>query len=672
MTNYNFEAETWRVLELLTHSIYSNKEIFLRELISNSSDAIDKARLKSLTDVNFLWDDSDFKIFIEVDDKKNTITIEDNGIWMTKQEMISNLWTIAKSGTKEFLEKLEKAKENKEHNLIWQFWVGFYSAFMIADKVEVESKSGLDSKAHKWISDWKTGYEVENSDRTKRWTKITLFVNEANKELLEEWKIRELVKKYSNYVSTPIMMKAYDPRTEEEKQKEPKEMDFEQVNETKPLWKKDKKDVTEEEYKSLYQSISFDWNNPLFSLQTAVDWLVSYKSILFSPKEQNMYQNLTDPNLDFWPKLYVQNVLILEHSKELLPIYLRFISGVIETNDLPLNISREMLQSNSTLDRIKKSLTKKVISEFWKILKNKREDYEVFWKNYWKVLKEWIYYDFELKEDIASVSLFKSYSENKYITLEEYLQKAPTKTEKVKCDHDEHWHHCCHECSEEEEKTHSHCHEHKEETKEVKKIYYIIAKSESEARISPFLSQFKKAWVDVLILTDAIDSFWVTALDEYKGTKLVSIAASDIELEEKTEEQKQEEQKQKQDFKSLSDFIKNIIWEDKIEEVVLNNNLGENLWALKTPKNWIDPQLEKMMRAMGQEVPAQKRIFELNPENKLVSMMKTEFEKDVKSDKLADAIKYSYYQAVLIEWWELENMGEFIALTNKFAGEYLD
>lgn len=647
MANYNFEAETWRVLELLTHSIYSNKEIFLRELISNSSDAIDKARIKSLTDINFLGNDSDFKIFITIDKEKNTITIEDNGIWMTKDELISNLGTIAKSGTKEFLEKLEKAKENRDHNLIWQFWVGFYSSFMVADKVEVETKSPLEEKSHKWISDWKTNYQIEESNREKRWTKITLFINEANKNLVEDWKIRELVKKYSNYVSTPIMMIAYDPRTEEEKQKEPKVMDFEQVNETKPIWKKDKKDITEEEYKNLYQSVSFDWNSPLFSLNNSVDWLVSYKSILFSPKEQNMYQNLADPNLDFWPKLYVQNVLILEHSKEILPTYLRFISWVIETNDLPLNISREMLQNNSTLEKIKKSLTKKLLSELQKNLKEKRSDYEIFWKNYGKILKEWIYYDYDLKEEIASTSLFKSLNTNNLISLDEYLEKAPEKKSIEK-----HWDH--------------------EHEIILKNIYYIIAKSENEAKSSPFISQFKEHNTDVLIFTDAIDSFWVNNLTEYKWAKFVSITTSDVELEEKTEEQKEAEKTQNENFKSLFDFIKNTIWEEKIEEVKLNKNLWENLWALKTPKNWIDPQLEKMMRAMWQEVPTQKRILELNPKNKLVEMMKNELEKDLKSEKLQDTIKYAYYQAILLEWWEIKNISEFVNLTNKFATKYLD
>lgn len=671
MTNYNFEAETWRVLELLTHSIYSNKEIFLRELISNSSDAIDKARLKSLTDINFLGSDADFKIFITVDKEKNTITVEDNGIWMTKEEMISHLWTIAKSWTKEFLEKLEKAKENAEHNLIWQFWVWFYSSFMVADKVEVESKSWLDTKAHKWISDWKTWYMIEESDREKRWTKITLFVNEANKELVEEWKLKELIKKYSNYVWVPIMMKAYDPRTEEEKQKEPKEMDFEQVNETKPLWKKDKKDITEDEYKALYQSVSFDWNNPLFTLHNNVDGMVSYKSILFSPKEQNMYQNLADPNLDFWPKLYVQNVLILEHSKELLPTYLRFISWIIETNDLPLNISREMLQSNTTLEKIKKWLTKKILWELKKTIDNKKDDYEIFWKNYGKILKEWIYYDYELKEEIAGFSLFKTLNEEKFVTLEQYLEKAPNKVKS-----EEKW--CCdghchnHEANNEEHSCEcSHNHNEKKDFAR-KNIYYIIAKSEVEAKASPFISQFKEAGVDVLILTDAIDSFWVNNLTEFKWAKFVSITTSDIELEEKTEEQKQEEIKQNDDFKSLWEFIKNILWEDKIENVILNSNLWENIWALKLWKNWIDPQLEKMMRAMWQEVPVQKRIFELNPKTKFVDLMKKEFEKDTKSEKLSDAIKYSYYQAILLEGWELKDISEFINLTNKFAGKYLD
>ncbi|NVP17273.1 molecular chaperone HtpG [Candidatus Gracilibacteria bacterium] len=646
MSKHNFEAETGRILELLTHSIYSNKEIFLRELISNSSDAIDKARLKSLTDTTFLGDDNEFKITIEIDDKNKALVITDNGIGMTKEELVSHLGTIAKSGTKEFIEKLQKAKEDSAHNLIGQFGVGFYSSFMVADKVEVESKSALDPKAHKWISDGKSDYEISESDKQTRGTKITLFINEANTELLKEWKIKELVKKYSNYVGVPIMMRAYDSRTEEEKQKEPKIMDFEQINETKPIWKKDKKDIKVEEYKEFYQSISFDWNEPLFTIHNNAEGVVSYKSILFSPKDLNMYQNLSDPNLDFGPKLYVQNVLILEHAKDLLPIWLRFISGVVETSDLPLNISREMLQSNNTLDKIKKGLTKKVVNELVKTQKEKRDDYIKFWSNYGKIVKEGIHYEFDLKEQIAEASLFKTINNSIFISLDEYLEKAPIKNIEVDV-------------------------EGKKENKEVKTIYYIIAKSENEAIASPYMAQFREKNIDVLVLTDAIDSFIVQSFNEYKGAKLVSITSSDIELEEKTTEEKKIEETKKQDYKSLFDLIKNTIGDEKIEDVVLNDKLGTALGALKTPKNGIDPQLEKMMKAMGQTVPKQKRILELNSKNPLVDTMKKEFDSDVKSTKLNDTIKYAYYQAILLEGGEIENISEFVELTNKFASSYL-
>jgi len=643
---HNFEAETWRVLELLTHSIYSNKEIFLRELISNSSDAIDKARIKSLTDSDYLKEGENFEIKVYTDEENSLIIIEDNGVWMTQEELINNLWTIAKSGTKEFVEKLQKAKEDWEHNLIGQFWVGFYSAFMVSDKVEVETKSQESDKSYTWSSDWKTGYEISDAKREARWTTIRLHLNEANKEFLAEWKLKELVKKYSNYVGVPIMMKEYDSRSEEEKKKEEKVMEFEQVNETKPIWKKSKSEIKKEDYKAFYQEVSNDWNEPLFNLHTSVEWMVSYKSILFSPRDINMYQNLADPNLDYGPKLYVQNVLILDHAKELLPLWLRFVSWVVETNDLPLNISREMLQSNSSLDKIKKALTKKLIWEFGKTLKNSRDDYSKFWSNYGKVLKEGIHYEYDLKEDIASVSLFKSLNETSLITLDEYLEKAPIK--KI-----------------EEEK------DGKKEEKEIKTIYYIIAKSEAEAKASPYLAQFKDKWVDVLVLTDAIDSFLVQGFNEYKGSKLVSITSSDIELEEKTQEEKKAQEEKTSEFKSLFDLAKKTIWDDRIEEVVFNDKLWDALGALKTTKNGIDPQLEKMMKAMGQEVPVQKRILELNPNNSLVDSMKGEFDRDLKSEKLKDLINYAYMQAILLEWGELQNPAEFVSLTNKFAWGYM-
>jgi len=518
MSTHNFEAETWRILELLTHSIYSNKEIFLREIISNAADAVDKAKLKSLTDTNFLWDDAEFQITVEADKEKWIITITDNGIWMTEEELQSHLWTIAKSGTKEFIEKLQKAKEDGAHNLIGQFWVGFYSSFMVADKVEVESRSGLDTKAHKWTSDGKTGYDIAEIKKESRGTKITLFLNEANKELSEDWKIRELIKKYSNYVWVPIMMLELDTRDPEEKKKEPKELKLEQINETKPIWKKSKSEIKDGELNEFYKSISMDFNEPLTSISANVEWMVSYKSLLFVPKQKNMFADISDPSKEYGPKLYIQNVLILENAKELLPVWLRFVSGVVETTDLPLNISREILQSNTVLEKIKKWLTKKVIWELKKNLKNDTENYDVFLEKFAPLLKEWIHYEPELKEEIAEVIKFKSFNLGKWVTLDEYLEKAKVV---------------------------------KSEDKEEKTIYYIVGKSEAEVLASPYLAQFKENKEDVLLLTDPIDSWIVKALTEYKGSKLKPITADDIKLKEETKEEVKKKEEIKKEFKDF-------------------------------------------------------------------------------------------------------------------------
>jgi molecular chaperone HtpG len=376
----------------------------------------------------------------------------------------------------------------------------------------------------------------------------------------------------------------------------------------------------------------------------------------------------------------VQNVMILENAKELVPVWLRFISWVVETNDLPLNISREMLQSNSSLDKIKKWLTKKVLAEFWKILKDSREDYVKFWLNYGKVLKEWIHYEYDLKEEIAEVSLWKSLNTWNLISLEEYLKTSPQPSSvggegesKGKCNHkdwekcecwDEHWKWC--ECWWNCECEHNHEEEEKGEHS-WKTIYYIISKSENEAKASPYVAQFKEKWVDVLVLTDAIDSFLVQWFNEYKGAKFVSVTSNDIELEAENVKLKAEREEKSKELKPLFELIRKTIWDEKIEEVVLNDKLWNALWALRVGKNGIDPQLEKMMKAMWQQIPAQKRILELNPKNSLVDLMKKEFDKDVKSEKLNDVIKYVYWQAVLLEWWEIENIGEFVEITNKFA-----
>ena len=628
MTTHNFEAETGKVLELLTHSIYSNKEIFLRELISNANDAIDKARIKSLTDTNYLWENSEFSIKLERNEENNTLVIEDNGVGMTEDELHKNLGTIAKSGTKDFIEKLQKAKENADNNLIGQFGVGFYSAFMVADKVEVETKSNDSEKSFKWVSDGKSAYEVSEGTKTTRGTKLTLFIDEANVELIQEWKIRELIKKYSNYVALPISMEV------EEKDEEGKVTGskIEQLNDMKSIWTKSKTSVSKEEYIEFYKTLSMDFKEPLSHIHNNVEWIVSYKSLLYIPKEKNMFVNMDDPNKEFGPKLYVKNVLILENCKDLFPVWMRFLHGVVETSDIPLNVSRELLQSHTTLEKIKKSLVKKVIAELKKNMKNNSENYDVFLKNYSNLIKEGIYYESENREEIAGLVKFDTL-DGKTLSLDEYIEQLADK--------------------------------------EKKEIYFIAGKSKAEVLASPYLAQFKENNVDVLLFTEPVDHFVLQVLNEFAGHKMVSATSDEVKLKEKTEEETKKEEELKKDFSDFLELSKNTIGSDIIEKVELNENLGSALGALKTPTNGIDPQMEKMMKAMWQEVPTQKRILELNPNNSLVSAMKSEFTKDLKSEKLSEMMKYAYNQAVLLEWGEIDNMPEFINTLNKFAGEYI-
>ena len=642
MSKYNFEAETGKVLELLTHSIYSNKEIFLRELVSNASDAIDKARIKALTDTDFLGKNNEFKISLSRDESKNILVIEDNGLGMTEDELHKNLGTIAKSGTKDFIEKLQQAKENADNNLIGQFGVGFYSAFMVADKVEVETKSNDSDKAFKWTSDGKSAYTVSDSDKTSRGTTVTLFIDEANKELVTEWKIKELVKKYSNYVAVPVTMDV----EEKDDKWEVTWTKNEQLNDMKSIWTKSKTSVKDEEYKEFYKTLSMDFNEPLAHIHNNVEGMISYKSLLYIPKDKNMFVNMDDPNKEFGPKLYVKNVLILDNCKDLLPVWMRFVSGVVETSDIPLNVSRELLQSNSVLEKIKKGLTKKVIWELQKNLKNNSEKYDEFLTSYSNQLKEGIYYEQEGKQDIAGSVKFETL-QGKRITFDEYIESLENKDE-VNSEGRENplgW---------------------------KKDIYFIAGKSKTEVLGSPYLEQFRDANVDVILMSDPVDQFVVQVLKDYKEYTLKSVTADDISLTEKSEEEIKKIEETKKDFSDFLELTKNTIGSEKIEKVELNEKLGSALGALKTPTNWVDPQMEKMMKAMGQAVPAQKRILELNPNNTLVKAMREEFGKDLKSEKLSEMMNYSYNQALLLEWGEIDDMAGFVQLLNKFAGKYMN
>jgi len=621
---YTFEAQTERLLELLTHSIYSNKDIFLRELISNASDAIDKARIRSLTDTEYLEDDTNFEIRITSDEENHIITIEDNGIGMTRDEVVANIGTIAKSGTKDFLEKLEKTKD--ENSLIGQFGVGFYSVFMVAEKVELETKS-FDSKTSViWISEGKGTFELSDGKRKKRGTKITIFLKKDESEYAKNYKLRELIKKHSNYIGVPIMLPEYqDP-------KEKKEEKFSQVNETKAIWNKQKSEITDEEYKNFYQSVSMDFTDPLAHIHTKTEGNVSYTALLYIPMAKNMFLGSADSQTEYGPKLFVQNVMILEKAALLLPVWLRFVSWVVQTSDIPLNISREMLQGNPNTEKIKKSLTKKIIDTLKKELINNRENYENFLGNFGNILKEGIYYEIDLKEEIAGTITFYSLLENKKITLDEYLKKAQ---------------------------------EEKKDDKNIKKIYFITAKSLAEAKANPYIDQFQKKNIDVLLLVDPIDEWLTGSLTSYWGNPLISITGKDVELEVSEEEKKQQEEKAKE-YKDLFELIKNTIGSDTLEAVQPSTRLGDHVWALATKDGQLSIQMEKMMRAMGQEVPPQKRTLELNPDHKIVALMFEEFQSDLKSEKLKNLIWYVYEQALLLEWWELSDYRAFVERMNQF------
>lgn len=616
---FNFESETSQILHLLTHSIYSNKDVFLRELVSNASDAIDKARLNSLKYPNYLWDNKDFQIKIQYDSENWTITISDNWIWMTEKEIHSNIWTIAKSWTKDFLEKL---KDKKDSNMIWQFWVWFYSVFMVALEVTLETKSNESEKGYKWKSSWHWNYELEESNKTTRGTEIFIKLSEENKEYADRTKLAEIIRKYSNYVRIPIMLNKLDDKWN-------KTDEFEQINEMKSIWTKNPKEVTEEEYQSFYQSLSFDFTKPLAQLHMDLEGMISYKALLYIPQNVSMFRQ---NDQEYWLKLYVQNVLILDSCKELIPAWLRFVSWVVETNDLPLNISREILQNNRIITKIRYWIISKLIDKLKYIKNNQFEDYELFFKNYWPVIKEWIHYDFENKDKIAEIVLFYSTINSKNIWLDDYISSA--KSDK-------------------------------------KEIYYLSWKSRGELLSSPYLDKFIDNWHDVLLLTDPIDEFVVQWLNSYKEFKFVSITNTELDIDDNWES-KEQINKKSEENKSFLEFIKSKLWEDKIEDVKFTNKLKWSISALATKEWWISPYMEKIMNAMWQQVPPTKRIFELNPDSSLVKRMIDLYNSDSNSSILNDLVKYSYWQSILSEWWEIENIKEFLDYTNKFAEKYSD
>lgn len=596
-----FKAETKELLNLMIHSIYTNKEIFLRELISNANDAIDKLKFKSLTDTDILKGDDKFKININVDKENRTLAISDNGIGMTYEEVDDNIGTIAKSGSKLFKEQLEEAKKG-DIDIIGQFGVGFYSGFIVANKITLETKSPYSENGVKWVSSGDGNYEIEEIAKQDRGTKITLHLKDGDEynEFLEDWKIKELVKKYSNYIRYEIYF------------------GNEVINSTKPIWKKDKKELKDEDYNEFYKATFHDWNDPLLHINLKVQGNIEYNALLFIPKKLPF--DYYTKNFKRGLQLYTKNVFIMEKCEDLIPEYFNFISGLVDCDSLSLNISREILQQNAELQVISKNLEKKIISELEKILKNDREKYIEFWKEFGRSIKAGVQDMFGMnKEKLQDLLIFVSSYDDKYTTLKEYVDRMGDN----------------------------------------KEILYVPAESIDAVKSLPKMEKLKEQGREVLILTDKIDEFTLMAMRDYSGKEFKSINSSDFKFsddKEKEEEVKKIADENKELIEKAKEFLK-----DKVSEVELSNNIGNSASSLLS-KGGLSLEMEKTLSEMtnNNDAPKAKKILAINPEHALFNKLKSSVNTE-DFNKLLDVL---YNQALLLEGFNVENPAEFIKNLN--------
>lgn len=596
-----FQAETKELLNLMIHSIYTNREIFLRELISNASDAIDKIKFEALTNSEILGEDKDFKITLSVNKDKKEITITDNGIGMTYDEVAENIGTIAKSGSKAFKEKLENTSKD-DIDIIGQFGVGFYSGFMVAEKMTLITKSPKSDMGVKWTSTGDGSYEIEEFEKKERGTSITLTIKDGEEFMtfLEDWKIRDLVKKYSDYVRYPIIF------------------NDETINSTKPIWKTDKSQLKDENYNEFYKSTFHDWEDPMFHFHLKVQGSIEYTALLYIPKKAPM---------DFYSKdykkglqLYTKNVFIMDKCDELIPEYFSFVKGLVDCDDLSLNISREILQQNSELTAISKNLEKKIISELEYILKNDREKYIEFWEAFGRNIKFGIHDMFGMNKDkLQNLLIFRSSLDDKYVTLKEYVERMG---------------------------------------EEKKEILYVVGEDLATVKSLPKMEALKEKGIEVLILTDKIDEFALKTMNEFEGKTFKSISDSDFKLEE-NKEKEEEIKKLSEDNKSMLDKIKESLT-GKIVDVELSNNLGSGASALLA-KGEISLEMEKVLSQIpGNENIKAEKILALNPEHPLFAKLQ-ECKDTPKFDDLLDIL---YTEALMLEGFQIENPVEFIKKLN--------
>lgn len=619
MEKHSFQTEVKQLLHLMVHSLYSNKEIFLRELISNAADAVDKLRFKSLDDANLIADDPDFKIRITTDEEAGTVTISDNGIGMTKDDLISNLGTIARSGTAEFLTQLS-GDQKKDANLIGQFGVGFYSGFIVADKMTVVSKAAGTDEAHQWVSSGEGEFEIASAERDTRGTDIILHLKPEEKEFLSEWRLRSIIGKYSDHISVPVeMLKPAEP-AEEGKVPEPS-TEFEAVNKATALWTRSKSDISDEDYKEFYKHISHDFAEPMTWAHNKVEGKQEYTSLLYIPK--NAPYDLWNRERSRGVKLYVQRVFIMDDAEQFLPIYLRFVRGVLDSNDLPLNVSREILQDSSVTQSLKNACVKRVLSMLEKTAKNKPEDYQHFWQQFGSVMKEGLGEDFSNRETIAGLMRFASThndDQTQNVSLDDYISRM---------------------------------------TEGQDKIYYITAESFETAKNSPHLEVFRKKGIEVLLLSDRIDEWAISHLTDFKEKKLVSVTQGDLDLGNlEDEKEKQEREQVEKDNQPLAERFKEVLAE-RVKEVKVTTRLTDSPACVVSSEGEMSAQMARLMASAGQETPEVKPVFEFNPEHPLVKRAAEQ-----SGDDFNDWTLFLFDQAMLAESGSLKDPGTFTRRLN--------
>ncbi len=612
-TTHSFQTEVKQLLQLMIHSLYSNKEVFLRELISNASDACDRLRFSALTDAGLMEEGETLRIQVSVDKTAKTVTIRDNGIGMSEDEVIENIGTIARSGTKQFLQAMS-GDTKSDANLIGQFGVGFYSAFLVAQKVELTTRrAGADSSAGiHWSSDGEGEYTIDHTDVAERGTTITLHLREEDAEFLDDYRLRGIVSRYSDHISLPIEMRSNDKEKKDE---------WETVNSGSALWSRSKTEVSEEEYARFYQTLTYDSEPPLATLHNRVEGNLEYTSLFFIPQKAPF--DLWDRDQRHGINLYVRRIFIMDDSKYLMPSYLRFVRGVVDAADLPLNVSREFLQNNKDIDRIRSASVKKILSELSKMAEKEPDQYAGFWKEFGKVLKEGVVEDHDnrtLISDLLRFNSTRSAGAEQSESLAAYFKRMPMKQ---------------------------------------KAIYYITAESHSAASTSPHLEIFRKNDIEVLLLSDPVDEWLVSSLGQYKDKPLKSVAKGALELDDfASDEDKKASEDKAKGLVGLTERMQELLGE-KVKSVRVSHRLTDSPACLVADETDLGGNLERILQAMGQSAPEAKPIMEINPDHPLIRQL------DPAHAQLEDWTRVLFDQAALSEGAPLPEPAAYVQRVNQ-------